>query len=825
MRVPLSWLNDLVDLSDVSQAQLAQALTSAGLQVEKIERIGSAITGPVVVGKVVDFVEEPQKNGKLIRWCQVDVGESEPRGIICGAHNFKPGDYVVVALPGAVLPGGFEIAARKTYGHISDGMMCALDELGLGEDHSGIIILPEQIDGETLVLGADALDVLKVRDDVLEIDVTPDLGYCMSIRGIAREVAQAFGKQFDDPYVAGDLSERGDGYPVLLESDTCSLFAAVSVNGLDTSAQTPMWMQRRLNAAGMRPISLAVDITNYVMLESGQPLHAYDAKKLNGPIRVRTAREGETLVTLDNQTRQLSSDDLLITDDSGPIGLAGVMGGATTEITEESSSILLEGAAFDPVSIGRTFRRHKLPSEASARFARGVDPALGLAAAIKAAELLRDLGGATIEDKITVAGTVLPSRWVEIPADLPARILGTDISVEKTAEILTASGIDVALHDNTFTLTPPTWRRDLNDPYDFVEEVGCKIGFDAIEPRVPIAPAGRGYTFEQRSRRAVVDAVVNAGFVEVITLPFIGADDLDKLQVPDDHRLRRVVKLANPLADTQPYMRTSLLPGLFAALARNTSRSQNDCAIFECGSVFVDDGSPAAPMPDVTCRPSADEIAQVTGNLPDQPRMIAAVLSGNWLPARWNRAAEAVEWTHAVFFARTVAYSLGLDLQVEADRVHAWHPGRCAKLMISQTVIGWAGELHPRVIKAFGLPDRTCAVELDLDAMIDLAPRSGQVSAISPYPMDKEDIALIVDESVPASRVHRALVDGAGELLESIRLFDVFTGGQIGEGKKSLAFALGFRAPDHTMTEKEAVELKARAVEKASKLCGAVQRI
>lgn len=393
MRVPMSWLRELVTLPpNVTTAQVADALTRAGLQVERIERSGVEVSGPVVVGRVLEFTEQPQRNGKVIRWCQVDVGELAPRGVICGARNFESGDHVVVALPGAVLPGGFEITARKTYGRVSDGMICAEDELGLGTDHNGIMVLPEQVNGRPQVLGADAMEVLQARDEVLEIDVTPDIGYCLSMRGIARETAQAFGVAFTDPYLIGRVGPSEGGYPIRLESENCTVFVALTIEDVDPDAPTPTWMAARLVAAGMRSISLDVDITNYVMLESGQPLHAYDADRLQGPIVVRQAAPGERLTTLDDVVRKLSPDDLLITDDSGPIGLAGVMGGQTTELTPTTRNIVLEAARFDPVTIGRTFRRHKLPSEASARFSRGVDPALPLAAARMAARLMAELG-------------------------------------------------------------------------------------------------------------------------------------------------------------------------------------------------------------------------------------------------------------------------------------------------------------------------------------------------------------------------------------------------------------------------------------------------
>lgn len=834
MRVPMSWLRELITLpANVTTAQVADALTRAGLQVERIEVTGADVSGPVVVGRVLEFTEQPQRNGKVIRWCQVDVGELAPRGIICGARNFESGDYVVVALPGAVLPGGFEITARKTYGRVSDGMICAEDELGLGVDHDGIMVLPAQVNGQPLTLGADAMDVLQARDEVLEIDVTPDIGYCLSMRGVARETAQAFGVAFTDPYLIGNVRPTEGGYPIRLESENCTVFVALTINDVDPNAPTPTWMAARLVAAGMRSISLEVDITNYVMLESGQPLHAYDGDRLRGPIVVRQATQGERLTTLDDVERKLSPDDLLITDDSGPIGLAGVMGGQTTELTPTTRNIVLEAARFDPVSIGRTFRRHKLPSEASARFSRGVDPALPLAAARMAARLMAELGGGTVADAYTVVGQAPAMPAQRIRADLPARILGAPISAEQVVEVLRASGVRVTgpgegTGSEWLRLVPPTWRPDLVDEYDYVEEVGRKVGFGVVRPSVPSAPPGTGYTFAQRSRRSVLNALATAGFVELLTLPFISTDELDRLGLAADDPRRATVRLANPLADTQPFMRTTLLPGLFAAVARNTSRSQDDLAVFECGAVFLANNRGAAPMPDVSRRPSPAEIAAVTGNLPDQPRMVGGVLAGSWVPSGWQGPAEKADWRHAVYLAQIATATLGMDLGRRATQREPWHPGRCAELFVGsgddEVVLGHAGELHPKVIKAYGLPERACAVEFDLDALIAAAPRGGEVHPISPFPLTKQDVALVVDDDMPAAAVRQALVEGGGELLESVRLFDIYTGAQIADGKKSLAFALGFRAADRTLTEAEAAKSRQAAVDRAAQVCGAVQR-
>ena len=836
MRAPLGWLRDYVELPrEMTGRALSEVLIRAGLEVENVDQAGSELSGPIVVGRILAFVDEPQSNGKIIRWVQVDVGpvHNQPhpdypdgcRSVVCGAHNFAVGDLVVVSLPGAMLAGGFAISARKTYGHLSDGMICAEDELGIGNDHSGIIVLPTSADdGTELKPGDDPADVLFMRDDVLDIDVSPDIGYCLSIRGLAREAAQNLGLGYRDVVTRVTPAAKADGYPVRLEDPACPLFVALRVAGFDPSRPTPRWMARRLVLAGMRSISLPVDITNYVMLETGQPLHAYDAAALAGPIVVRKAQPGETLVTLDGQTRRLDVDDLLITDDSGPIGLAGVMGGESTEMRATSTDVLIEAASFESASISRTLRRHNLPSEASKRFHRGVDPQAAYSAAHRAAELLVQLAGGRVLDEETVAGAApsIPSQVIAV--GLPSRILGTPVPADRVVDILRASGCQVEADADQLRVTPPSWRLDLRDPYDYVEEVGRKIGFDTIAAVVPSAPVGRGLTRAQRARRAINSAVVAAGFVEVLTFPFGSAEDLDRLGVPAGDRRRRIVRLANPLAETQPYLRTTMLPGLFAAVARNTSRGNDDLALFETGSVFFAGSGNPAPIPSVEHRPSADQLAAIEQALPEQPRRLGAVLCGNWRRAGWQGQPIPAGWQQALAVADVAAAAVGAELTRRSAPYWPWHPGRCAELVVAGTVIGHAGELHPEVIKAFGLPERAAAVEFDVDALIELSPRGGDIAAVSAHPVAKEDVALVVSDAVAVADVQAALVAGAGELLESISLFDVFTGSQVPAGHRSLAFALRFRAPDRTLTDAETAAARAAAVACAEQRHGAVLR-
>jgi len=833
MRAPVSWLREYAELPESASArEIGDALVRVGLEVEAVHAAGGEVGGPLVVGRVLTFEEETHRNGKTIRWCSVDVGEDEPRGIVCGARNFAVGDLVIVALPGAVLPGEFHITARKTYGHVSDGMIASARELGLGEDHTGIMVL-EPDEGKP---GEDAHELLRLKDDVLDIAVTPDRGYALSMRGVAREVATAYGVAFREPAVAA--ATRGEGWPVRLDDlSGCDRFVALTVTGFDPTARSPRWLQRRVQLGGMRPIALAVDATNYVMLELGQPIHAYDRARLAGTIVVRRAAAGEKLTTLDDQVRDLDPDDLLITDDSGPIGLAGVMGGASTEISASTTDIVIEAAHFDAASIGRSARRHKLGSEASRRFERGVDPQLPPVAALRVAQLLSELGGGSIEATATDVGAVPRQPVLDIAPDLPSRVIGLDYPVSEIIQLLSSVGCSVEVETEApvgspladvqphLRVTPPTWRPDLTDPFDLVEEVARLHGYDTIPAVLPVAPAGRGLTGSQRLRRRVGASLAGVGYTEVLSYPFMSGSVLDDLGLPADDPRRVAVRLANPMSDEEPLLRTTLLPSLLSAVRRNVGRGLPDLALFESGLVFRPEPGEqvVAPRLPVDRRPTDEELATLEEAVPRQPRRVAVALTGSWEPPGWWGPPRPVTWADAVEAARVIARAARVSLDVRADDHAPWHPGRCAVLLVDGHAVGHAGELHPRVVEALGLPPRTCAMELELDAL-----GAGDAAAPAPrfstFPVATQDVALVVDRAVPAGDVERALRDGAGELLESLRLFDVYMGTQVGADKKSLAYALRFRAPDRTLTVEETTSARDAAVALAAERTGAVLR-
>lgn len=818
MRVPIPWLREVAGLpADVTTEQIAERLTAFDLKLEEV--ISSGVSGPLTVGRVITVESEPQKNGKTINWCSVDVGAGEPRGIVCGAHNVAAGDLVVVALPGTVLPvlAKFvpegRIEARKTYGHVSDGMICSTAELGLPGPADGILRLDADV-----APGDDAITLLGLGDDVIDLEVNPDRAYALSLRGVGRDAALAFGLSFTDPADIPVVT-AGESYPVVVDdADGCPVFTTREVTGFDPTRPSPDWLVRRLEQGGMRSISLAVDISNYVMLELGQPNHLYDKAKLRGPIVVRRATEGERLTTLDDVERTLSSDDIVICDDRGPVGIGGVMGGAEVEIDDATTDIVIETAHFDPPVIARSARRHKLPSEASKRFERGVDPELPQLAGQRIANLLVELGGGIVRPGLTAVGAAPKREPVTIPVDLPTRTLGVDIDADTTVRALEANGIEVARDAERLTATAPSWRFDVNDPYDLVEEVLRVVGYDAVPSVLPTAPPGRGLTRAQRLRRRAGLVLAGAGLTEVKTFPFAGPADFDRLGLPADDPRRTQVLLENPLSAEEPGMTTTLLTGVLRALSLNVGRGHSDIAIVEIGRVFRPrPGAQAAPIPGAEGRPSDDDLNAIFAALPDQPLRVAFALAGHRQVPGWGAAGRVVAWGDAIAIAQRVAAALHVDLAVSADEHAPWHPGRCAALHAGGTLVGHAGELHPKVVEAWGLPPRTVATELDLDALIAASPELGPKPAFSTFPVAKEDLAFVVPESVTAARLIAAIA-GSSDLIEDVRLFDRYVGDQVPEGHVSLAFAVHLRAPDRTLGPEEIAEVRAAAVAAAATL-------
>ena len=867
--VPLEWLRQYVQVRPgTDAAALAADLVKVGLEEEQI--VPARVTGPLVVGKVLTQEPKEQSNGKVINYCRVDVGEQyndapgtgkEPselpsRGIICGAHNFKPGDSVVVSLPGAVLPGDFKIAARKTYGHISDGMICSAAELGFPDDGKhGIIVLDERYpEGEVPAPGTDALPLLGLDDEVVEINVTPDRGYCFSMRGVAREYSHSTGGAYQDPadttnadfYPQGLQAPGNDGPRVEVNDEApingvpgCDRYVARLVEGVNPNAPTPDWMSRRLQASGMRSISLAVDVTNYVMLELGQPLHAFDADKLTLPIVVRRARAGEKLTTLDDVERVLDPQDLVIADGEGGsrvLAIAGVMGGATSEVTETTTNVLIEAAHFHPVSVARSARRHKLPTESSKRFERGVDYQLAPVAAQRAADLLVRYGGGSYGPITEIDRTQAPAP-IEFALDAASRLTGVDYPREQVVGLLREIGCQVSDDGGaTVQVSVPSWRPDLTGSAELVEEIARLDGYDNIPVQLPVAPAGTGLTFAQRARRDIVRTVAEQGLTQVLSYPFVG-DIYDRLELPADDERRQAVRIANPLADDAPLLRTSVLDSLIDVAVRNVSRGIGDVALYEVGNVTTAAGVVPAPIPGVAQRPSQAEIEALATGTPRQRLHLGAILCGQHGYSGVLQHVRNWDWADVVELVRDIASLLGVKLHVANAERAPWHPGRCAEIRIVVPtknptrpqigeVIGYAGELHPRIVKKLGLPERACAVELDLDALIERSSSQPVVKAqpVSTYPAAKEDFAFVVDEATPSQAVAAAIIIAGGKLLDDVRLFDVYRGPQLGPGRKSLAFSVRLRASDHTLSASETEAARARIIKQVGKYTGAKLR-
>lgn len=847
MRVPLEWLAEYTTLpAGSSGVQVAADLVRVGLEEDGLH--GGEVTGPLVVGRVLTVDPEPQKNGKVINWCTVDVGRAngtgQPQGIVCGAHNFGPGDLVAVILPGGVLPGNFVISERKTYGHLSAGMICSAKELGLGEDHDGILVLTDYLgpDAAELEPGQDAIGLLGLDHEVIEVNITPDRGYCFSMRGIAREYALSTGAPFEDPAAIDVDQAQGVGYPVRVEDEApiegvlgCDRYIARVVRGLDLSRRTPAWLATRLTEAGMRPISLAVDVTNYVMLALGQPLHAFDLDSLGGrAIVVRRAGERERLTTLDDVERDLHPEDLLITAEGGPgeetsqiLALAGVMGGQSSEVTPATTDVLIEAAHFDARTVARTARRHRLATEASKRYERGVDPEITDRAAQLAVNLLVELGGGVADPQITD----LDQRTEPVPfeAELAqsTRYVGVEYSDERVVEILTAIGCQISPADRPgwVRVRPPSWRPDLTTGPDLVEEVARIDGYEKIPSVLPTPPGGRGLTAAQRGRRVVTATLAGAGLTELVTIPFVGSDRFDALGLDPDDSRRSAVRLTNPLSAEAPFLRTELIQTLVEVARRNVARGAKDVALFEIGTVPAPVRSTRAPVPGVGAVPAPEILAAIRDAVPPQPWHLGIVALGNaerqgwWGPGRPADAADAIAWAASVceLFAVPVR-------RLAAERA-PWHPGRCVELALpGGETVGWAGELHPKVLASLGLPERTVAAELDLDVILRAGDRRVQGRPISTHPAATSDVALTLARTVRAGDVQESLIAGAGELLESVELFDRYTGDQLQEGQQSLAFRMTFRAPERTLTTEEVNRSRDAAVARAAADHAAVQR-
>ena len=816
MRAPLSWLREFVEIpTNITAEQISDGLIRVGFEVEEIIAAGAGLTGPLKFGKVLS-IEEITEFKKPIRYVGLDCGEKDIRYVICGATNFAVGDVVVVALPGAVLPGDFQIAARETYGKTSNGMICSSRELGLGDDHSGIMVFAEG----GVEIGADAIAGLEINDTIFDIAVNPDRGYALSIRGVAREVAGALGLKFVDPVDAlrkVAFTDSGKGVAAKIEDPkTASVFYLRTLSNFDPSAKTPMWMRRRIEKMGMRSISLVVDVTNYVMLELGQPLHAFDKAKISGGLTIKRAGKAQPFTTLDGQVRQLDPDDLMVWDDKQPLALGGTMGGQYSEISDDTTDIAIEAARFDPVCVAKVSRRHKLSSEASRRLERGVDPSLAEFATARCVQLLSEHSSAQ-HVGTEVAGEPKFAPKIELDPAYISKILGLDLAPSEIARVLRLVGCDV--DEKAFTVDPPSWRSDLLTPADLAEEVARMIGYDKIPSILPPRPNHASLTSTQKRRRAIASMLAARGLAEVQTFPFTNQETIDQMGFVGERAA--TYRIANPMSEEVPLMRVHLVPGLIEVAARNISRGAKDFAIFEMGSIFRSSQKLVpAVSPVIGSRPDAKTIAAIYASVPPQAFHVAGLLVGKVENEDWQGKARNYNWQDAIAYAQDILQLCNLEWTIKRSDFAPWHPGRCAELIVDGKAVAHAGEIHPRIIAKYGLPERSVAFAVGLSALPDSdIVRPHRVGTM---PAAVQDVALIVDSSVSAQDVEYALRKGAGELLESIALFDRYD--KIGDGKISLAFTLTFRAPDRTLTGAEVSSMREAAVVAAEKATGAVLR-
>jgi phenylalanyl-tRNA synthetase beta chain len=829
MRVPLEWLSEYCD-AGLSAQELGDRLTMTGTKLEAIHHHGVSGLEHFVVGRVLAREQHP--NADRLSVCTVDVGEGEPRTIVCGAPNVAAGQTVAVAKPGAVMPDGTKLKKAKLRGVASEGMILAEDELGIGPGHAGIMVLD---DG--LAPGTPLAEVLPISTDVLEFEITPNRPDCLGVYGIAREVHATTGAPLAPPPWAEDPGTSGpvEGVSVAVEvPDLCPRFTARVFEDV-TVAESPAWLKARLMAAGQRPISNVVDITNYVMLLTGQPLHAFDLDRVAGQrLVVRAARAGETIETLDGQTRTLEAGEIVIDDADGPTSLAGVMGGARSEVSGTTTRVLLEVANWHAPTIHRTSTRLGLRSEASARFEKGLSPEQTLEAQAVATRLMIELCGARL-----VPGTIDVARPEPAPRPLrlrPARVaglLGTEIGTDRQAEILRALDFGVREEGGELVVDVPHFRRhDVTREADLIEEVARIDGVDRLPATLPSRRGAAGrLTRRQRARRRAEDVLVGRGLHEVVGWSFTEPSVADRLRLPADDPRRRFVALANPMSEDQSHLRTTLLGSLLDIARTNRARGVGDLAIFESGTIYLactpqDDAAVLSADGDPVATPAVR--ARRDGRLPLERHALGAVLLGRVAPPSWrDGAGDGAVWD--VFAAKALVGAVLDTLRVEGWDVrppgHPFlHPGRSARVFAGDVELGWVGELHPLVASAWDLDGPVAAFELDLELVVDHAVDVPRYRAVTSFPAVRQDLAIVVADDVPAARIVDTVRASAGPLLETVEVFDVYRGEQIGAGRVSLALHLAFRAPDRTLTDEEAQALVERALDALRDEVGAERR-
>jgi phenylalanyl-tRNA synthetase beta chain len=802
MRLPIEWLHDHVR-PDLPARELATRLAMTGTEVDRLLRHGVGALEAFVVGRVLAAERHPDADRLTV--CRVDLGGQEAT-IVCGAPNVAAGQTVPVARPGAVMPDGTTLGRARLRGVESDGMILAEDELGIGTDHAGILVLDDGVQP-----GTPLAEVLPLATDVLELEITPNRPDCLGVFGVAREVHAATGAPLGPPPWAEDPGSTATAPPgvevVVQDAELCPRFTGRVFEDV-TIGPSPPWLKARLMAAGQRPISNVVDITNYVMLLTGHPLHAFDLDRVaGGRLEVRRARDGEQVTTLDGVVRTLDDRMLLIADGDGPTSIAGVMGGQRSEVGADTTRVLMEVANWNGPNINRTSTRLTLRSEASARFEKGLSPEQAMEAQAVATRLMLDLTGARLaEGTVDVGGPGPPPATIRLRDARVTGLLGTEVPRERSAEVLERLGFGVQPADDGLDVTVPHWRRnDVTREADVIEEVARLAALDGLPATIPVNRTGRPGALPAplRLRRRAEDVLVGHGVHEVAGWSFADPRLLDRLRLPADDALRRVVELANPMAETESILRPTIVGSLLDVAARNRDRGRPDLALFESAAVYRAENGP----------------------LPAEHHALGVVLHGALLPASWRRgAAPRADVFAAKGLLEAVFTALRVPLAVESGGPAFLHPGRAGRVLAGDDPVGFLGEVHPLVAAEWGFEEPVATFAIDLGRVVAHAPEVEVYADLTTHPALRRDLALSVPAAVAAAEVVAVVRAGGGELLEGVEVFDVYAGEQAGEGRRSIAMHLSFRAPDRTLTDDEVNGRIDRIVRDARDRLGATSR-
>ena len=803
MFVSYKWLAEYVDLSGITPDELAEKITRSGIEVEGVDVLNDGIKG-VVIGHVVEKEQHPDAD-KLNK-CQVDLGNGELTQIICGAKNVDKGQKVAVATVGAVLPGNFKIKKAKLRGEVSNGMICSLQELGIEsklvakEYSEGIFVFPNDVE-----VGADALEKLNLDDAVLELGLTPNRADALSMLGVAHEVAAILGREVKYPEISYEKSSEKASDLVDVKVDAAEdnpLYIAKVIKNV-TIAPSPLWMQTRLMAAGIRPHNNVVDITNFVLLEYGQPLHAFDYDRLGSKeILVRRAQDGEKIVTLDDQERTLTSEHLVITNGIEPVALAGVMGGANSEVQSDTKTVLLESALFNGGRIRTASKDHGLRSEASARYEKGVDPNRVPAAAERAAQLISlYAGGEVMEGNVEVRNASFEPKTVRTTVEKVNRVLGMDISAEEMKSILERLQFEVVLDNSTLAVKVPTRRGDITIEEDLVEEIARLYGYDNIPTTLPVGQAIPGKLTEyQEKRRKVRRYLEGTGLYQAITYSLSSEEKAAKFALETSE----LTRLALPMSEERSVLRLSLLPHLLDALRYNLARQIDQVALYEIGSVFLSQGKDVQPL---------------------EKERLSGAITGLWHSHSWQAEKKPVDFYVAKGILDGLVDLLGLTSQIEYKQAkrEGMHPGRTAELYLGEKLVGFVGQVHPTVQKELDLTE-TYVFELSLVDLLTTNVEEIRYESIPRYPSITRDIALVVKKDVVAGDIEKVITESGGKMLKEVAVFDLYEGDRLEEGKKSVAFSLRYFDPERTLTDEDVTKTHQKVLDAVEEKIGATLR-